>query len=162
MPKLLQTCPLRRATDGDNRNQWFPATDLASLGLFFWFWPLQRYDTTVGKCNILYLRTRYRSTLGWIFWFGLIYVTKRLNLANSTTSYLTPPITELWNAPLLHCVLPLTILSFLQLNLSHSCNVQQGTSWWRQAAAVWIPAQRSILRSMTVAYLDSLQLGAAS
>ena len=30
MPKLLQTCPLRRATDGDNR-QWFPATDLASL-----------------------------------------------------------------------------------------------------------------------------------
>ena len=31
MPKLLQTCPLRRATDGDNRIQWFPATDLASL-----------------------------------------------------------------------------------------------------------------------------------
>ena len=31
MPKLLQTCPLRRATDGDIRNQWFPATDLASL-----------------------------------------------------------------------------------------------------------------------------------
>ena len=31
MPKLLQTCPLRRATGDDNRNQWFPATDLASL-----------------------------------------------------------------------------------------------------------------------------------
>ena len=31
MPKLLQTCPLRRATDGDIHNQWFPATDLASL-----------------------------------------------------------------------------------------------------------------------------------
>ena len=31
MPKLLQTCPLRRATDGDIRNQCFPATDLASL-----------------------------------------------------------------------------------------------------------------------------------
>ena len=31
MPKLLQTCPLRRATDGDIRNQWFPATDLASI-----------------------------------------------------------------------------------------------------------------------------------
>ena len=31
VPKLLQTCPLRRATDGDNRNQWFTATDLASF-----------------------------------------------------------------------------------------------------------------------------------
>ena len=31
MPKLLQTCPLRRATDGDNRNQWFPSTDLAEV-----------------------------------------------------------------------------------------------------------------------------------
>ena len=31
MPKLLQTCPLRRATDGENHNQWFPATDLAQF-----------------------------------------------------------------------------------------------------------------------------------
>ena len=30
-PKLIQTCPLRRATDGDNGNQWFLATDLASF-----------------------------------------------------------------------------------------------------------------------------------
>ena len=35
MPKLLQTCPLRRATDGDNHNQWFPATDSASITLAF-------------------------------------------------------------------------------------------------------------------------------
>ena len=34
MPKLLQTYPLRRATDGDSHNQWFPATDLASLSVF--------------------------------------------------------------------------------------------------------------------------------
>ena len=33
MPKLFQTCPLRRATDGDNCNQGFPATDLASFNL---------------------------------------------------------------------------------------------------------------------------------
>ena len=31
MPKLLQTCPLKRATDGDIRNQCFPATDLTSF-----------------------------------------------------------------------------------------------------------------------------------
>ena len=34
MPKLLQTCPFRRATDGNIRNQWFPATDLTSLNTF--------------------------------------------------------------------------------------------------------------------------------
>ena len=42
MPKLLQTCPLRRATDGDNRNQWFPATDLASFPCNFVFLPFSQ------------------------------------------------------------------------------------------------------------------------
>ena len=40
---------------------------ITKLGWFFWFWPIQRYDTTMGKWQILYLRTRYRSKLGWIF-----------------------------------------------------------------------------------------------
>ena len=33
------------------------------------------------KWQILYLRTRYRSKLGWFFWFGPIHVTIRCNLA---------------------------------------------------------------------------------
>ena len=33
-----------------------------------------------GKWQILYLRTRYRSKLGWFFWFGPIHVTIRRNL----------------------------------------------------------------------------------
>ena len=36
----------------------------------------------MGKWQILDLRTRYRSKLGWFFWFGLIHVTIRRNLAN--------------------------------------------------------------------------------
>ena len=44
------------------------------LGWFFWFCPIQRYDTTKGKWQILYLRTRYRTKLGWFFWFGPIHV----------------------------------------------------------------------------------------
>ena len=52
------------------------------LGWFFWFWPIQRYDTTKGKWQILYLRTRYRSKLGWFFWFGPIHVTIRHNLGS--------------------------------------------------------------------------------
>ena len=51
------------------------------LGWFFWFWPIQRYDTTMGKWQSLYLRTRYRSKLGWFFWFGPIHLTIRRNLA---------------------------------------------------------------------------------
>ena len=50
------------------------------LGWFFWFWPIQRYNTKKGKWQILYLRTRYRSKLGWFFWFGLIHMTVRRNL----------------------------------------------------------------------------------
>ena len=34
----------------------------------------------MGKWQILYLRTRYRSKLGWLFWFGLIHVTICCNL----------------------------------------------------------------------------------
>ena len=44
MPKLLQTWPLRRATDGDIRNQWFTATDLASLFG-------QIYRDFIQRCN---------------------------------------------------------------------------------------------------------------
>ena len=51
------------------------------LGWFFWFWPIQRYDTTMGKWQILCLRTRCRSKLGWFFWFGSIHVTIHRNLA---------------------------------------------------------------------------------
>ena len=56
------------------------------LGWFFWFWPIQGYDTTKGKWQILYLRTRYRSKLGWFFWFGPIHVTIRRNLGISYAS----------------------------------------------------------------------------
>ena len=35
------------------------------------------------KWQILYLRTRYRSKLGWFFWFGSIHVTMRRNLAEA-------------------------------------------------------------------------------
>ena len=34
----------------------------------------------MGKWQILYLRTRYRSKLGWFFWFGPIHVTIHRNL----------------------------------------------------------------------------------
>ena len=51
---------------------------------FFWFSPIQRYDTTMRKWQILYLRTRYRSKLGWFLWFGPIHVTIRRNLAPCT------------------------------------------------------------------------------
>ena len=34
------------------------------------------------KWQILYLQTRYRSKLGWFFWFGPIYVTIRRNLGS--------------------------------------------------------------------------------
>ena len=34
----------------------------------------------MGKWQIMYLRTRYRSELGWFFWFGPIDVTIRRNL----------------------------------------------------------------------------------
>ena len=40
----------------------------------------KRYDTTMRKWQILYLRTRYRSKLGWFFWFGPIHVMMRRNL----------------------------------------------------------------------------------
>ena len=46
MPKLLQTCPLIRATDGDNRNQWIPATDLASLHIL-----CTCTNKTLDKCH---------------------------------------------------------------------------------------------------------------
>ena len=36
----------------------------------------------MGKWQILYLQTRYRSKLGWFFWFGPIHVTIRRNLAD--------------------------------------------------------------------------------
>ena len=36
----------------------------------------------MGKWQILYLRTGYRSKLGWFFWFGTIHVTIRRNLAD--------------------------------------------------------------------------------
>ena len=52
------------------------------LSWFFWFWPIQRYDTTKGKWQILYLRTRYRYKLGSIFWIGTIHVTIPRNLAS--------------------------------------------------------------------------------
>ena len=51
------------------------------LGWFFWFWPIQRYNTTKGKWQIVYLRTRFRTKLGWFFWFGPILETIRRNLA---------------------------------------------------------------------------------
>ena len=35
----------------------------------------------MGKWQILYLQTRYRSKLALLFWFGLIHVTIRRNLA---------------------------------------------------------------------------------
>ena len=56
------------------------------FGWFFWFWQIQRYDTTMGKWQILYLQTRYRSKLGWFFWFGPIPVTIRRNLGHVQTS----------------------------------------------------------------------------
>ena len=34
-----------------------------------------------GKWQIVYLQTRYRSKLGWFFWFGLIHVRIHRNLA---------------------------------------------------------------------------------
>ena len=55
---------------------------ITKLGWFFWFWPIQRYNTTKGKWQILYPRTRYRSKLGWFFWFDRIHVTIRRNLGN--------------------------------------------------------------------------------
>ena len=61
------------------------------LGWFFWFWPIQRFDTTMGKWQILYLRTRYRSKLGLLFWFGPIHVTIRRNLANEGRVSLAKP-----------------------------------------------------------------------
>ena len=48
------------------------------LGWFFWFWPIQTYDTTIRKWQILYLRIRYRSKLGWFFWFGPICCNLRI------------------------------------------------------------------------------------
>ena len=35
----------------------------------------------MGKWQMLYLRTRYRTKLGWFFWFGPIHLTIRRNLA---------------------------------------------------------------------------------
>ena len=58
------------------------ATDaryITKLGWFFRFWLIQRYSFTMGKWQILYLRTRYRSKLGWFFWFVPIHVTIRRN-----------------------------------------------------------------------------------
>ena len=52
------------------------------LGWFFWFVPIQRYNTTVGKWQILYLWTRYRYKLGWFFWFGPIQVTIRCKICD--------------------------------------------------------------------------------
>ena len=52
------------------------------LGWFFWFWPIQRYNTTMGKSQIFYLRTTYRSKLVFFFWFGPIHMMIRRNLAN--------------------------------------------------------------------------------
>ena len=48
---------------------------------FFWFWPMQRYDTTMGKWQNCVSRTRYRTKLGWFFWFGPIQVKICRNLA---------------------------------------------------------------------------------
>ena len=41
----------------------------------------------MGKWEILYLRTRYRSKLGWFFWFGPIHVTICRNLVNDFKVY---------------------------------------------------------------------------
>ena len=49
MPKLLQTYPLRRATDGNNRNQWFPVTDLASFFLNYFFSLFRKFHLTWPK-----------------------------------------------------------------------------------------------------------------
>ena len=38
----------------------------------------------MGKWQILYLRTRYRSKLGWFFWLGPIHMTIRRNLDHGT------------------------------------------------------------------------------
>ena len=38
-------------------------------------------DTITKSWLKMYLRTRYRSKLGWFFWFGPIHVTIRRNLA---------------------------------------------------------------------------------